>query len=159
MNSPIRSARPRVARLPLSDLFRFFAVVLAFCCADARGFAVTATTTTLAISSTNVPYKTPITLTATASSGTVGNYTLVSTVGGVGAFTSPGPSGTVTYIDTSAGNNPLGTAALGPPVLTNNFSQAPNSPFAIADGSNNSQIRSLVVASSYLDGDNNIDVV
>src|SRR5580765_1955554 len=84
MNSPIRSARPRVARLSFSDLFRIFAIVV-LCCSGVRGFAVTATTTTLAISSTNVPYKTPITLTATVKAGG-----------------SPVSSGFVTFCDATA---------------------------------------------------------
>jgi hypothetical protein len=92
-----------------------------------------------------------------ASSGVVANYTLASTVSGIGAITSPGPSGTVTFRDTSVGNNALGTQSLGTPVLTNTFLQAPNSPFAIGDGLTTT--RSLVIASTYLDSDNNIDVV
>ncbi|MBS1823527.1 MAG: Ig-like domain repeat protein [Acidobacteria bacterium] len=94
---------------------------------------------------------------ALASSGSVGNYTLASTVTGVGAITSPGPSGSVQFLDASAGNNILGTQNLGSPVLTNNFTQAPNSPFAVGDGLTTT--RSVVVASSYLNGDNNLDVV
>ena len=92
-----------------------------------------------------------------ASSGAVGNYTLASTVSGVGAITSPGPSGSVQFLDTSVGNNVLGTQNLGTPVLTNNFTQAPNSPFPIGDGLTTA--RSVVIASSYLNSDNNIDVV
>lgn len=244
MTSPIRSHKTRVARLFVSWLPGLVAILFGFGLANGAAYAVTATTTTLAISASNVPYKTPITLTATitaggspvssglvlfcdatatycennstllarvqvttagmavvkigsgplgihsykavyrannsyasstsntvsytvqgtyasstviASSGTVGNYTLGSTVSGVGANTSPGPSGSVSFIDTSAGNNVLGTEPLGTPTLTNTFSQAPNSPFAIGDGL--SVLRSLVVASSYLDGDNNLDTV
>jgi hypothetical protein len=97
------------------------------------------------------------TSTVLASSGTIGNYNLSSTVSGVGAITSPGPSGSVSFEDVSAGNNLLGTQNLGTPVLTNTFSQAPNSPFAIGDGLTTKGAH--VIASTYLDGDNNIDVV
>jgi hypothetical protein len=95
--------------------------------------------------------------TVLASSGSIGNYTLASTVSGVGAITSPGPSGSVQFLDASVGNNLLGTQNLGSPVLTNNFTQAPNSPFGIGDGL--TAARSVVIASSYLNADNNIDVV
>src|SRR4051794_33961570 len=46
--------------------------------------------------------------TALASAGTVGSYTLAATVTGVGAV-NIGPSGTVSFLDTSAGNNQLGS--------------------------------------------------
>ena len=94
--------------------------------------------------------------TALASSGSVGNYTLAATVTGIGSV-QVGPSGTVSFIDTSAGNNVLGTQALGTPVLSNAFSQAPNSPFAIGDGLTTT--RTVAIASAYLNGDNNLDVI
>jgi hypothetical protein len=94
--------------------------------------------------------------TALASSGSVGNYTLAATVTGIGSV-QVGPSGTVSFIDTSAGNNVLGTQTLGPPVLSNAFSQAPNSPFAIGDGL--TATRTVAIASAYLNGDNNLDVI
>lgn len=245
MTSPARSLRTRVASLSIYFALRFAATFVLLSVVSGVAYAVSATSTALTISATSVPYKTPITLTATvtssgspvtsglvmfcdasatycennsallaqvqltsstatavvkigsgplgvhsykavyrsnnsyssstsntvsytvqgtyqtstdlASSGTVGNYTLASTVSGLGAITSPGPSGSVTFRDASVGNNVLGTQNLGTPVLTNTFSQAPNSPFTIGDGLTTS--RSLVVASSYLDGDNNIDVI
>lgn len=185
MTSPVRSLRTRIASLSAYRAIRLIAVVAAFCISGKTARAITATTTTLTISSTSVPYKTPITLTAKvtaggspvssglvlfcdasapvcennsallaqvqltsatatavvkigsgplgvhsykaiyranstydtsasdpvsytvagiygsstalASSGTVGDYTLASTVTGVGAITSPGPSGTVSF--------------------------------------------------------------
>src|SRR6516164_4370691 len=56
--------------------------------------------------------------TALAKSGVVGNYTLAANITGIGSV-SIGPSGTVSFLDTSAGNNVLGTQTLGAPVLTN----------------------------------------
>ncbi|MBS1801213.1 MAG: Ig-like domain repeat protein [Acidobacteria bacterium] len=244
MTSPT-SSRTRIVSLPVSCKLRFFAILALLSIFSGVAAYAASTTTTLAISSTSVPYKTPITLTATvtsggspvtaglvmfcdasatycennsallakvqltassatavvkigsgalgthsykavyranatyasstsntvsyavqgtygsstalASSGAVGNYTLASTVTGVGAITSPGPSGSVQFLDASVGNNILGTQNLGSPVLTNNFTRAPNSPFAIGDGLTTT--RSVVVASSYLNGDNNLDVV
>ncbi|WP_263367852.1 Ig-like domain repeat protein [Edaphobacter bradus] len=94
---------------------------------------------------------------AIASSGTVGNYTLSSTVTGVGSLTT-GPTGTISFLDTSAGNNVLGTQTLGPAVLTDNFTTASGSPFAIS-GNGNTTNRSVVIASAYLNGDNNLDLV
>jgi hypothetical protein len=94
--------------------------------------------------------------TALASSGSVGNYTVAATVTGIGSV-QVGPSGTVSFLDVSAGNNILGTQALGPPVLSNAFTQAPNSPFAIGDGLTTT--RTVAIASAYLDGDNNLDVI
>ncbi|WP_035348106.1 Ig-like domain repeat protein [Edaphobacter aggregans] len=238
-----RSAKTSHASLigkPAFQLLLLFAAMLA----APGAFATTATTTTLSISSTSVPYKTPITLTATvtaggspvtsglvlfcdatapfcennssllgmvqltassatavvkigsgpqgvhsykavyranntyssstsntvsytvqgtyaskaalASSGSVGSYTLAATITGIGSV-QVGPSGTVSFLDTSAGNNVLGTQALGAPVLSNAFSQAPNSPFDIGDGL--TSVRTVAIASAYLDGDNNLDVI
>ena len=50
------------------------------------------------------------TTTIIAQSGSVGNYTLTATVGGVGPIA---PTGTVSFLDTSNGNAVLGTAGLG----------------------------------------------
>jgi hypothetical protein len=90
-----------------------------------------------------------------ASSGSVGNYTLAATITGIGSV-QVGPSGSVSFFDTSA-NSLLGTLNLGPPVLSNAFSQAPKSPFAIGDGLTNT--RTVAIASAYLNGDNNLDVI
>ncbi|MDE3104634.1 MAG: Ig-like domain repeat protein [Acidobacteriota bacterium] len=94
--------------------------------------------------------------------GTVGNYTLASTVVGLGSLAS-GPTGNVQYIDTSAGNSILATQALGPAVLSQNYQQAPNSPFAIGTPDPNATPlnpdRSVAIASAYLNTDNNLDVV
>src|SRR5215469_1601153 len=94
--------------------------------------------------------------TAIASSGTVGNYTLSSTVTGIGSLL-VGPTGTVSFIDTSAGNNVLGTQALGASTLSNNFKSASGSPFGV--GNSSSPLRSVTIESAYLDGDNNLDLV
>jgi sugar lactone lactonase YvrE len=53
------------------------------------------------------------TTTAITESGTIGNYTLTATVTGIAdKSTSPSPTGTVSFLDTSAGNSVLGTAVL-----------------------------------------------
>jgi hypothetical protein len=54
----------------------------------------------------------PSTATIT-SSGSAGNYTLSATVVGMGTTTSPSPTGTVSFVDTSAGGSTLTTAPLG----------------------------------------------
>lgn len=95
--------------------------------------------------------------TVIASSGNVGNYTLSSTVTGIGSLT-VGPTGTVSFIDTSAGNNVLGTQALGAATLTDDFTTASGSPFAIS-GEGNTTIRSVAIESAYLNADNNLDLV
>lgn len=51
------------------------------------------------------------TTTVIAQSGTVGNYTLTATVGGMG---STAPTGTVSFVDANNGNTVLGSAALVP---------------------------------------------
>ena len=91
-----------------------------------------------------------------ASSGSVGNYTLNATVTGVGSIFI-GPTGTVSYLDTSAGNHLLGTSSLGTATLSDAFVEAPDSPFAIATSTTTR--RSVAIASAYLDSDNNLDVV
>ena len=91
-----------------------------------------------------------------ASTGSVGNYTLTATVSGIGSITT-GPTGTVSFLDTSVGNNLLGTAPLGTATLSNAFVEAPGSPFAIANSSTTR--RSVAIASAFLDADNNLDVV
>ena len=58
-------------------------------------------------------------------------------------------------MDTSAGNNVLGTENLVVSTLTTTFDQLP--PFAI--GSPAATTRSVAIASAYLNGDNNLDVV
>ncbi len=95
--------------------------------------------------------------TTIGSTGTVGNYTLSGTVAGVGAVISPGPTGSVSFLDTSAGGNLLGTKPLGTVILSTSFAEASGSPFAIAaDGAT---VRSVAIASAYLDADNNLDIV
>ena len=97
-------------------------------------------------------------LTTIGATGGVGSYTLTGTVSGVGAVISPGPSGDINFLDTSAGNNPLGPSrSLGHVTLSTTFASAPGSPFAIATPSTSR--RSVAIASAYLDGDNNLDVV
>ena len=96
--------------------------------------------------------------TTIGSTGSVGNYTLSGTVAGVGAVVSPGPSGYVNFLDTSAGNNPLGPSqSLGTVTLSTTFASAPGSPFDIA--TDTTPRRSVAIASAYLNADNNLDVV
>ncbi len=94
--------------------------------------------------------------TAIGSTGSVGNYTLSGTVAGIGSGLT-GPTGNVAFLDASAGNNLLGTQPLGSAALSNAFVSAPNSPFAIATSTTTR--RSVAIASTYLSGDNNLDVV
>src|SRR6266851_1301612 len=96
------------------------------------------------------------TTTTILSTGSVGNYNLTGNVTGIGSVVA-GPGGNISFLDTSAGNNLLGSQPLGPATLSNNFTQAPNSPFPIA--TSNTTQRSVAIASDYLDGDNNLDVV
>ena len=96
-------------------------------------------------------YASQTTLSAT---GAPGNYTLKAGIGGVGSLTT-GPTGTVSFLDTSVGNNVLGTQTLQVSTLSNTFQQFP--PFTIGGG--NTTLRSVALESAYLDGDNNLDVV
>ncbi len=100
------------------------------------------------------------TTTKAVSSGSVGNYTLMGTVTGVGSLLAA-PSGDISFLDTSAGNKILGTQPLGKGVLNETFTQAPNSPFPIGSLPTTSTFlsRSLAIASDYIDSDNNLDVV
>jgi hypothetical protein len=66
-----------------------------------------------------------------------------------------GPTGTISFLDASVGNNVLGTENLVVSTLSASFSQ--NQPFAI--GGPAATTRSVAIASAYLDGDNNLDVV
>ncbi len=91
-----------------------------------------------------------------SSTGSVGSYTLTGGVVGVGS-TTVGPSGDVTFLDTSAGNKVLGTEPLGMSVLSNAFYSAPGSPFAIATST--TTVRSVAIASAFLNNDNYLDVV
>ncbi len=114
--------------------------------------------------SNTVTYSVIGTYTSTTSigaTGSVGNYTLSGTVVGIGSLFN-GPTGTVSFLDASAGNNILGTQPLGSATLVDAFIQAPNSPFAIGTPTppgNTETNRSVAIASAYLDGDNNLDVV
>jgi hypothetical protein len=105
-------------------------------------------TVTYAVTGT---YLSTISLTST---GIIGNYTLAGTVAGVGSLTT-GPTGTISFLDASVGNNVLGTESLVVSTLSTTFVQ--NAPFAIGGPLANN--RSLAIASAYLDGDNNLDVV
>jgi hypothetical protein len=96
-------------------------------------------------------YLSSISLTST---GSIGNYNLTGIVAGVGSLTT-GPTGVISFVDTSAGNNVLGTENLVVSTLTTTFDQLP--PFAI--GSPAATTRSVAIASAYLNGDNNLDVV
>ncbi len=89
-----------------------------------------------------------------ASTGSIGNYTLAGTVAGAGSLTK-GPTGTISFLDASVGDNVLGTENLVVSTLSTTFVQ--NKPFAI--GGPGATTKSLAIASAYLDGDNNLDVV
>jgi hypothetical protein len=89
-----------------------------------------------------------------ASTGSIGNYTLAGTVAGIGSLTT-GPTGTISFLDASNGNNVLGTENLVVSTLSTTFVQ--NQPFAI--GGPGATTKSVAIASAYLDGDNNLDVV
>ncbi len=105
-------------------------------------------TVTYAVTGT---YLSSISLTST---GSIGNYNLTGTVAGVGSLTT-GPTGVISFVDTSAGNNVLGTENLVVSTLTTTF--APQPPFAI--GGPGATTRSVAIASAYLNADNNLDVV
>src|SRR6266481_776537 len=110
--------------------------------------ASTSNTVTYAVTGT---YLSTISLTST---GSIGNYTLAGTVGGIGSLTT-GPTGVISFLDASLGNNGLGTKNLVVSTLSTTFVQ--NQPFAI--GGPGATTRSVAIASAYLDGDNNLDVV
>lgn len=92
--------------------------------------------------------------TSLSASGSPGSYTLTTGVAGIGSLTT-GPTGTVTFLDISAGNSSLGSTNLVVSALSNTFIQG--SPFAIA--ASGATLRSVAIASAYLDSDNNLDVV
>ncbi|HMH11483.1 MAG TPA: Ig-like domain repeat protein [Edaphobacter sp.] len=100
------------------------------------------------------------TTTTILSSGSVGNYTLMGNVTGIGSLLAA-PGGNISFLDLSAGNKILGTQILNAGVVSEVFTQAPNSPFGIAQlpSTNNYLSRSLAIASNYINGDNNLDVV
>jgi hypothetical protein len=90
-----------------------------------------------------------------ASSGTIGNYSLQGTVTGAGSLDT-GPTGSISFLDTSTGNNLLGTENLIVKTLSTTFVQIP--PFAIGVNPQKTT-RAEAIASAYLDSDNNLDVV
>jgi hypothetical protein len=92
--------------------------------------------------------------TSLTSSGSIGNYSLTGSVSGIGSLTT-GPTGLLSFLDASVGNSVLGTENLSVSTLSASFS--PNTPFAI--GASGATTRSVAIASAYLDGDNNLDVV
>jgi hypothetical protein len=94
-------------------------------------------------------YLSTISLTST---GSIGNYTLAGSVGGVGSI-GTGPTGAISFLDASVGNNVLGTQNLVVSTLSASFSQ--NQPFAI--GGPAATTRSVAIASAYLNADNNLD--
>jgi hypothetical protein len=108
----------------------------------------TSNTVTYAVTGT---YASTISLTST---GSIGNYTLAGTVAGIGSLTT-GPTGVISFLDASTGNNVLGTENLVVSTLSTTFVQ--NQPFAIGGPAANN--RSVAIASAYLDTDNNLDVV
>jgi len=92
--------------------------------------------------------------TSLTSTGTVGNYTLAGTIDGIGSLTTA-PTGVVSFLDASVGNNVLGTENLVVSTLSTTFVQ--KQPFAI--GGPGDTNRSVAIASAYLNADNNLDVV
>lgn len=98
--------------------------------------------------------------TSLASTGPIGNYSLTGTVDGFGSLNA-GPTGTISFLDTSVGNNLLGSENLVVSTLSTTFIQNP--PFTIGGtfppGSQLKNERSVAIASAYLDTDNNLDVV
>ena len=92
--------------------------------------------------------------TSLTSSGTVGNYTLTGGVAGLGSLTT-GPTGTISFLDASNGNNVLGTENLVVSTLATTF--IANAPFAI--GGPGALLKSSAIAAAYLNGDNNLDAV
>jgi hypothetical protein len=89
-----------------------------------------------------------------ASTGSIGNYSLTGTVNGFGSLNT-GPTGSISFLDTSTSNSLLGTENLVVSTLSTTFRQ--NSPFAI--GGDDDTQQSVAIASAYLDTDNNLDVV
>jgi len=77
-------------------------------------------TSTAASLTVPVPYPTT---TAMASSGSPGNYSLTATVSG-SRSAAPGPTGKVSFLDTTNGNASLGEAALGTATLGEGFTTA-----------------------------------
>ena len=92
----------------------------------------------------------PPTTTSIASSGTVGNYTLTATVVGTGSFI--GPTGAVSFIDTTNGNSLLRTAALGTATLGQGFTNASGSPVTVGTFP-------VAVAVGDFNGDGIVDLV
>src|SRR6266436_25414 len=97
----------------------------------------TSNTVTYAVTGT---YLSTISLTST---GSIGNYTLAGTVGGIGSLTT-GPTGIISFLDASASNNLLGTKNLAVSTLSASFAQ--NQPFAI--GGPTANTRSVAIASA-----------
>jgi hypothetical protein len=98
-------------------------------------FAGTTTNTTSTSTPQAVTVSSPTTFpstTAIASSGSTGNYTLTATVVGTGNATL-GPTGSVTFIDTTNSNTVLGTATLGAATLAQGFANASGSPIAVGN--------------------------
>lgn len=91
-----------------------------------------------------------------SSTGNPGNYTLQSSVTGIGSLVA-GPTGSVSFLDTSVGDYLLGKEPLGTATLSTTFATAPNSPFPIGDAGTT---KSVTVASAYLHYfANNLDIV
>jgi sugar lactone lactonase YvrE len=74
-----------------------------------------------------------LTATTIAQSGTAGNYSLTATVVGTSPLLT-GPTGTVSFLDTSNANAVLGTSALGASTAGFSLAQATGSPVAVGSG-------------------------
>ena len=100
------------------------------------------------------------TTTTIVSSGKVGNYTLMGTVTGVGSLLAA-PSGDLSFLDTSAGNKILGTQALS--ARSTERDLHPGAELSLfhrfTPSQGTSSTRSVAIASDYIDGDNNLDLV
>ncbi|WP_188760090.1 Ig-like domain repeat protein [Edaphobacter acidisoli] len=121
----------------------------------ANKFYASSTSNTVSYSVTGT-YASQTTLSDT---GSPGNYTLNMGVSAVGAVTA-GPTGSISIVDTSDGNNILGTQSLQVSTLSDSFVQEAAFPVGGPPPPPPAQLyRSVAVESAYLNGDNNLDVV
>ena len=93
------------------------------------------------------------TTTSIAQSGSLGNYTLKATVTSGASVVSAGPTGTVSFLDTSNSNNVVGTAALGSPALSFGYATVGNAGLdpngiAVADFNGDGKLDAAVISDS-----------
>ncbi len=95
------------------------------------------------------------TRTSIASSGSPGNYTLTGTVTGFGKLP---PSGTVTFLNTTAANAQISSGIIDAATRSSNFTVPPSTPQAVSGGKvmkgdfNNDGILDLISTGLYSDG-------